>query len=86
MTIHGSLAHTSARNYYDDFFLKRMLGYRIHGNPRIKAAVRFFSQYIAKSSVVVDIGCGIGIVAEQLGKIASKGRVLGFDISEQEDH
>jgi 2-polyprenyl-3-methyl-5-hydroxy-6-metoxy-1,4-benzoquinol methylase len=60
-----------------------MLAYRLHGNDRIEQAARFFLDNISEDSIIVDIGCGIGIATEIMARKASRGRVIGLDISNQ---
>lgn len=71
------------REYYNDFLLKRMIGYRLNGNMRIDAARKFFCNHANEDSTIVDVGCGIGIISEALGRVATRGQVLGVDISDQ---
>jgi trans-aconitate methyltransferase len=71
------------REYYNDFLLKRMVSYRLYGNLRIEVACKFFCDYAEVNSTIVDIGCGIGIASEALGKVATRGLVLGLDISDK---
>lgn len=71
------------RAFYDDFLLKRMIGYRLHGNIRVEAASRFFVEHAHENSTIIDVGCGIGIASEALGKKARAGTVLGMDISDK---
>lgn len=81
MSIHPSAGEV--RSYYNDFLQKRMLAYRLYGNDRIDLAARFFLENIAEDSTIVDIGCGIGIATEIMAKKASRGRVIGLDISDR---
>jgi trans-aconitate 2-methyltransferase len=81
MSIHPTAA--DVRSYYNDLLKNRMLAYRLYGNDRIELAARFFLDNIAEDSIIVDIGCGIGIATEIMAKKASRGRVIGLDISDQ---
>lgn len=69
------------RSYYNAFLSDRMLSYRIKSNLRIEKAIVFFNSHIEPDNVVLDIGCGIGIATEAMGKRAK--RVVGIDLSEQ---
>jgi trans-aconitate 2-methyltransferase len=71
------------RSYYNGFLKNKMLAYRLYGNDRIDLAARFFLDNIAEDSIIVDIGCGIGIATEIMAKKASRGRVICLDISDQ---
>jgi trans-aconitate 2-methyltransferase len=78
--------HPSAlevQSYYDSFLKHRMLDYRISGNLRIEKAKKFFVSHLRDDDVIVDVGCGIGLATEAMAKAASKGIVLGLDISQQ---
>jgi 2-polyprenyl-3-methyl-5-hydroxy-6-metoxy-1,4-benzoquinol methylase len=71
------------REFYNEFLSKRMVGYRLYGNIRVSAAADFFAEQVGPSSVVVDVGCGIGIASEVMAKKARSGRVIGVDLSDQ---
>jgi ubiquinone/menaquinone biosynthesis C-methylase UbiE len=71
------------RTFYDDFMESRMLSYRLHGNIRVERAANFFTENISENSVVLDVGCGIGIGTEAIAKKAAKGQVFGLDISDR---
>jgi SAM-dependent methyltransferase len=60
-----------------------MLSYRVDGNIRLDAAISRVLQVVYKSSRVLDIGCGAGIITEAIGRKASRGSVLGIDISDR---
>jgi trans-aconitate 2-methyltransferase len=71
------------REFYNEFMSKRMVSYRLNGNPRIESAANFFESHIRENDTVVDIGCGIGIASEVLAKKARSGTVIGIDISDK---
>lgn len=71
----------SIESYYDKFLERRMLQYRIEGNPRIQAAISLIQPFVKPGSIVADIGCGIGIVSEALALNAPTARIYGVDIS-----
>ena len=58
-----------------------MLNYRLHSNLRLKKAKARIRPFVTKTSRVLDIGCGIGIVTECIAKQATQGRVWGVDLS-----
>lgn len=74
---------SEVKSYYDEFLTKRMVEYRLSDNLRITTAIDFFREHLTSKDVVVDIGCGIGIATEAAAKIATEGKVFGFDISEK---
>lgn len=69
------------KTFYDDFLESRLIDYRIHGNLRIQCALARILEYVTVDSMVIDVGCGIGIVTEAIGGVARKGKVWGCDIS-----
>lgn len=71
------------RKYYDDFLCSNMIEYRIDGNKRIEAAIGLLRRFIRPDSVIADIGCGIGIIAEAIAKIHKDARIFGVDISDK---
>lgn len=73
----------SVRAFYDDFLKSRMIEYRLTRNIRIEKATTRVLFFLEKDSTVLDIGCGIGMVAERIAKFASRGRVYACDLSEQ---
>ena len=73
----------SVRSFYDDFLKTTMLDYRLYPNIRIKRAIKRVSNYVKEDSKVLDIGCGIGIMAEAIAHSAKKGKVWACDISDQ---
>ena len=75
------LSPEQVRSFYNAFSTDRMLDYRIRSNLRIDKAILFFNSHVEPTSVVLDIGCGIGIATEYMGKRAK--RVVGVDLSEQ---
>ena len=73
----------AVKNFYDDFLESRMLDYRISGNRRIDRAVARILQFVQSDHHVLDIGCGIGIAAEQIAKHLKEGQLWACDISEK---
>ena len=71
------------RAYYDEFLRSRMLSYRLTENDRIEAAIARVLPLLRVTDRVLDVGCGIGIVAERLASQVPSGQVLGIDISPQ---
>lgn len=78
-----SAAPREVQRFYDDFFATRMLQYRIEGNLRIDSAIARALPLLTPASHVLEIGCGIGIVAEALAAKARRGRVVAVDTSER---
>jgi precorrin-6B methylase 2 len=73
---------TEVKQFYDNFTESRMLKYRLYGNPRIDKAVKLITDYLTPESNILDIGCGIGIVPEQLAVRLKKGKILACDLGE----
>ena len=67
--------------FYDQFSRRRLSKYRSAGNARIDAAIGFIEQNVRNGQVIVDIGCGVGIVTEALARRAPDSRFIGIDIS-----
>lgn len=70
------------QNFYDAFRDRRMIGYRVDGSSRIQAAYVFATRHLSGRSTIADIGCGIGIFAELVGKKFPCSRVIAVDVSE----
>lgn len=73
---------TEVKQFYDNFTDTRMLKYKLYGNPRIDKAVELISNYLTPDSKILDIGCGIGIVPEQIAKKLDTGKILACDLGE----
>ena len=71
---------TEVKQFYDDFTETRMLQYKLYGNPRIDKAVELINRYATPDSNILDIGCGIGIVPEQVAGRLDKGKILACDL------
>jgi trans-aconitate 2-methyltransferase len=80
---HSSIPGEAVQSFYDHFFNERMLQYRVEGNLRIQRAIERIIPLVSQSSQVLEIGCGIGIVADAIAKKASGGRIVAIDISKQ---
>jgi ubiquinone/menaquinone biosynthesis C-methylase UbiE len=70
------------KSFYDDF-LESKMWYRVSGNPRIELATERALDFVCFDSYVLDVGCGIGITAEQVAEQVDEGHVWAFDISER---
>lgn len=70
-------------SFYDEFLASRMLGYRLHSNLRMKAAIQRVQPYVSSNHIILDIGCGIGIISEAISKMAPGVQVWACDISER---
>jgi trans-aconitate 2-methyltransferase len=73
---------TEVKQFYNEFTNTRMLQYKLHGNPRIDRAVSLIINYVKSDSKILDIGCGIGIVPEQIAAQLKQGRILACDLAE----
>jgi trans-aconitate 2-methyltransferase len=73
---------TEVKQFYDNFTDTRMLQYKLYGNPRIDKAVQLITSYLTPDSNILDIGCGIGIVPEQVAAKLQQGKILACDLSE----
>jgi trans-aconitate 2-methyltransferase len=71
----------AVREYYDQFRDSRMVRYRIDGNLRIQRAAERVVAYVRPESRVLEIGCGIGMVTEQVAGRLSSGHIWACDIS-----
>src|SRR6185437_8998502 len=60
-----------------------MVEYRLSTNIRIERAISRVLSYTGKDSTVLDIGCGIGFVAERVARFATNGFVYACDLSER---
>ena len=70
-------------DYYDNFAKSGMLSYRIVGNQRIAKIAALVRNYLKETSRVLEVGCGIGILTELMGKQSRRGAVQGLDLSVQ---
>lgn len=73
---------TEVKQFYDNFTDTRMLQYKLDGNPRIDLAVKLITGYLTPNSQILDLGCGIGIVPEQVAAKLQQGKILACDLSE----
>jgi SAM-dependent methyltransferase len=70
---------SEVREFYDKFSGEVLIRDFSYVNLRHEAIKSLCRQFIAPGSVILEIGCGAGIISRFLGKRAS--RVLGIDIS-----
>lgn len=70
------------KQFYDNFTDTRMLQYKLYGNPRIDKAVKLITDNLTANSNILDIGCGIGIVPEQVSSQLDQGQILACDLGE----
>lgn len=73
---------TEVKEFYDNFTNTRMLEYKLYGNPRIDKAVKLITNYLTPNSNILDLGCGIGLVPEQLATKLKNGQILACDLGE----
>ena len=67
--------------FYDEFLEKRMVDYRIRPNKRLEMATDALKAIVRDGDRVADIGCGIGIIAEKIGKAFPRSKVVAVDLS-----
>ncbi len=57
------------QDFYDDFLESRMLSYRLKGgNARLERAIERITSVLRPGESLLDLGCGIGLVAEQVAE------------------
>jgi SAM-dependent methyltransferase len=69
--------------FYNEFWNRRMSTYRASTNARLDAAIEFVAEYVKSGQTVLDVGCGVGIIIENLAKRFPDSSFLGVDISEE---
>jgi len=67
--------------YYNEFLSKRMIKYRLERNRRISSIEELVTSYVNDEDLVLDIGCGIGIIVEAIAKKFREAQVIGVDLS-----
>ncbi|MBT3072162.1 class I SAM-dependent methyltransferase [Rhodomicrobium sp. Az07] len=75
--------NTDVQQFYDAFRDQRMIGYRVDGSPRLDAAFQFAKRHLGGRKTIADVGCGIGIFADLIGREYPSARVIAVDISEK---
>ena len=70
------------RTFYDRFFADPQRDYSHRPNARIEKAIARILPLVKPESTVLEIGCGTGLLVEQIGRSASRGSVWACDISE----
>ena len=73
---------TEVKEFYDNFTNTRTLQYKLYGNLRLEKAIRLITNYLTPDSNVLDLGCGIGIVPEQVANKLDRGKILACDLGE----
>ena len=68
--------------FYDELTESRMLGYLEKPNKRIAEASERVLEHTGPETTALEIGCGIGLVAEAIAQVAISGTVWAADISE----
>ena len=71
------------RAFYDRFSDERTKNYVERANPRIEKAIERILPLVGEDSAVLEIGCGAGLVAEQIARKAGRGSLWGCDISDK---
>jgi 2-polyprenyl-3-methyl-5-hydroxy-6-metoxy-1,4-benzoquinol methylase len=72
---------SEVKEYYDEFADRVLLSDFRYLNLRQEAIKELCTRYVPRGARVLEIGCGVGIIAKHLQGIASY--VLGVDISER---
>ena len=72
----------AVRAYYNRFTGERTRHYAKNGNLRIDKAIGRILPLVREDSQVLEIGCGTGLVAEQIAGVACRGFVSACDISD----
>ena len=73
----------SVRTFYNEFTESRFLKYIGEKNPRIEKAIARIVPVVTSDSRVLEVGCGVGVVTEQIVRRAKNGSVWACDISER---
>jgi 2-polyprenyl-3-methyl-5-hydroxy-6-metoxy-1,4-benzoquinol methylase len=75
--------HDDIRDFYDAFLESRMLAYRLDGpNQRLAKAIDRVAGVTRPNDRVLDLGCGIGLVVEELSaRLGHNITVFACDIS-----
>ena len=67
--------------FYDAFLEERMVDYRLSSNKRLAMASDALKDIVQDGDRVADIGCGIGMIAEEIGRSFPESEVIGVDLS-----
>lgn len=54
---------------------------RLYGERTATTSSQYFITHIKKTSKILDVGCGPGVITSDLAKIASEGNTIGIDNS-----
>jgi len=73
----------AVRAFYNQFSVERSVQYAKNSNLRIDKAVARILPLVREDSQVLEIGCGTGLVTEQIARIATSGCVWACDISDE---
>jgi trans-aconitate 2-methyltransferase len=69
------------RRFYDQLTESRMLAYLEKPNKRIARAIERVLDYTSPETTALEIGCGVGLVADAVAQVATAGTVWACDIS-----
>lgn len=72
---------SAVREFYDEFRDSHMVRYRAKRNRRLVRATERVIEYLRPESRVLEIGCGVGVVTEEIASRVPHGRVWACDIS-----
>src|SRR4051794_28248647 len=54
---------------------------KLYGERTVATSCQYFIKYVTKTSNILDVGCGPGVITADLAKIASEGKTIGIDNS-----
>ena len=72
----------AVRAFYNQFSAERSVNYTRNGNLRIDKAIARILPLVREDSQVLELGCGTGLVTEQIARVATQGFVSACDISD----
>jgi trans-aconitate 2-methyltransferase len=72
----------AVRAFYNKFSSERLVNYVKNGNLRIDKALARILPLVREDSQVLEVGCGAGLVTEQIARVAVRGFVSACDISD----
>ena len=55
---------------------------KLYGERTVKTSCQYLLPHVTKTTNILDVGCGPGIITADLAKIASEGHTIGVDNSE----
>src|ERR1700761_7612257 len=55
---------------------------KMYGERTAATSCQYFISHVQKTSNILDVGCGPGVITADLAKIASEGKTIGIDNNE----